>query len=74
MSPFFFFSSTKLEECGTGSAQGGWVRRQVGINGRGEVVGKGFRRVNMVQKMCTHACKCKHGTCRNYSKKEGREG
>jgi hypothetical protein len=27
---------------------------EVGISGRGERVGKGSRRVNMVQKLCTH--------------------
>jgi hypothetical protein len=29
--------------------------------------GKGGRRMNMVQKMCTHICKCKNGTCWNCS-------
>jgi hypothetical protein len=27
------------------------------------VLGKEGRRVNMMQKMCTHACKYKSGTC-----------
>jgi hypothetical protein len=31
--------------------------------GRGKVVEKGSRRVNMVQKMGTHVCKCKNDTC-----------
>jgi hypothetical protein len=35
----------------------------VGISGRGEVVGKRGRRMNMVQKMCTHVCKCENETC-----------
>jgi hypothetical protein len=30
--------------------------------GRGKWWEKGGRRVNMVQKMCTHACKCKNDT------------
>jgi hypothetical protein len=28
-----------------------------------EVAEKGGRRVNMVQKLCTHVCKCKNDTC-----------
>jgi hypothetical protein len=31
----------------------------VGINGRGQEVGTGCRRVNMVQILCTHVCKWK---------------
>jgi hypothetical protein len=34
-----------------------------GTSGRREVAEKGGRRMNMVQKMCTHVCKCKNGTC-----------
>jgi hypothetical protein len=29
----------------------------------GEDVGKGFRRVNIVQILCTHVCKWKNETC-----------
>jgi hypothetical protein len=36
--------------------------------GMGEVVGKGGRKVNKVQVLCTHVCKCKNDTFRNYSK------
>jgi hypothetical protein len=39
--------------------------------GRGEVVGKEGRRVSMVQKMYTHACKCKNDTYCNYSMTQG---
>jgi hypothetical protein len=35
----------------------------VGISGKGEVAGKEDRRVNRVQRMCTHICKCKNDTC-----------
>jgi hypothetical protein len=31
--------------------------------GRGEDVGKGCRRVNMVQILCAHVCKWKNETC-----------
>jgi hypothetical protein len=30
-----------------------------GIGGKGEEVGKGYRRVNMVQILCVHVCKWK---------------
>jgi hypothetical protein len=33
-----------------------------GIIGRGEVVGKGSRRMNTVQNMYIHVCKCKNNT------------
>jgi hypothetical protein len=35
---------------------------QVGTSGSGEDVGKGCRRVNMVQILCTHVCKQKNET------------
>jgi hypothetical protein len=38
-------------------------RGTVGTTGRGEVAGKGGRRVNTVQKMCTDICKSKNDTC-----------
>jgi hypothetical protein len=34
----------------------GWGE-EVEISGRGEEVGKGCKRVNMVQILCTHECK-----------------
>jgi hypothetical protein len=36
----------------------------------GELVGKGSTRVDMVQKMCTHACNCNNDNCCNYSMNE----
>jgi hypothetical protein len=35
------------------------------------VAQKGYGRVNTVQKMCRHACKCKNETCCNYSRNWG---
>jgi hypothetical protein len=32
-------------------------------SGTGEVAGDGCKRVNMVQILCTHACKCKNDSC-----------
>jgi hypothetical protein len=62
MSFFFLFSSTKSE-----NRRGEQVlptgEREVGTNGRGEVAGKGDRRVNMAQKQCTCICTCKNNTC-----------
>jgi hypothetical protein len=37
----------------------------------GEVVGKVGRRMNTVQIMCTHVCKCKNNTCLNCSRDGG---
>jgi hypothetical protein len=58
---FFFL----LQNQRTGSAQG-----RVGGSGIGnrsvENVGKGCRRVNMVQILCTHACKWKNDACGKY--------
>jgi hypothetical protein len=52
---FSLFSSTKSENKSTQSES--WHLWQ------GEVLGKRDRRINMVQKMCTHVCKCKNDTC-----------
>jgi hypothetical protein len=46
----------------------------VGTNERGEEVGKGHGKVNIVQILCTHVCKWKNDTCRNYSRNGGRRG
>jgi hypothetical protein len=51
----FFFYKIREQEGGTGSAQKG----AVGTSRRGVEVGKGGRRMNMVQIMCTHVCKAK---------------
>jgi hypothetical protein len=52
------------------------TERTGGLNrscGEGIVpAGKGYRRVNMVQKMYTHVCKCKADTHWNYSRNWGR--
>jgi hypothetical protein len=60
-----FFSST-----GGQNRSCPWGR--IGTSGRGEVVGKGGRRVNTVQKTCAHACNCNNDTCCNYSMNGGR--
>jgi hypothetical protein len=42
----------------------------------GEEVGKGYRKVNVVQMLCIHICKWKNKTCGSYSrngKKEDKE-
>jgi hypothetical protein len=55
----FVFSFTKSEqEDRTGPA---W--EAVGNSGRQEEVGKGCRKVNMVQILCIHGCKWKNETC-----------
>jgi hypothetical protein len=58
---------------------GGWNRsclgwgKGLGNSESGEVAGKGGGRVNMVQKMYTHTCKCRDDTCLNHSKNQGSE-
>jgi hypothetical protein len=57
----FSFSSTKPENRRQNmSCPRRWWE---GHQWEGEVVGKGDIRVNTVQKMCTHACRCKTDTC-----------
>jgi hypothetical protein len=46
-----FFYKIREQEGKTGSVWG------VGTREREEDVGKGYRRVNMVQILCTHVCK-----------------
>jgi hypothetical protein len=58
---FLFFSSTKSEVGGVVPAWGS--RREISSSGRGELVGKGGRRVSMVPKMYTPVYKCKNDTC-----------
>jgi hypothetical protein len=54
---FFFFLSFENSENGRVE----WVLpREVDTNGRGKEVGKGCRRVSMVQILCTHVCKWKN--------------
>jgi hypothetical protein len=53
---FYHFSSTKSENRRVEQVRGqGWHQWKEG----GEVLGKGVRRMNMVQNMCIHAYKCK---------------
>jgi hypothetical protein len=49
-----FFYKSGEQEVREGSVWG------VGTNGSGEDVGRGCRRVNMVQIFCTHVCKWKN--------------
>jgi hypothetical protein len=54
---FIFFYTIGEQEGRTGPVEG------VGTSGRGDEVGKGHGRVNMVQILCTHVCKWKNETC-----------
>jgi hypothetical protein len=45
--------------------------RVIGTGGSGEVAGRGGRRMNTVQIMYTHVCKCKNDTCQNCSRNGG---
>jgi hypothetical protein len=47
---------------------GGW------FSGWGKVVDKEGRRLNVVQKLCTHECKCKNDYGSDYSRNGGRIG
>jgi hypothetical protein len=53
----FFFYKIGDQEGGTGPAEGG----EVSI-GRGEMAGKGDKKMNTTQKIYTHVCKCKNDT------------
>jgi hypothetical protein len=57
-----FFSFIKLENRRDELA---FYLAEVGsdTSGRGEDVGKGCRRMNMVQILCTHVCKWKYDIC-----------
>jgi hypothetical protein len=57
----FFFYKIREQEGKTG-----W--KGVGTSRRREVVGKGCRRVNMVQILGTRVCKRKNDICGNYSR------
>jgi hypothetical protein len=54
MSLFFFYKIGEQEDR---------IVPGEGVSGRGEVVGKGGKRVNTMQKMYTHLCKYKNDTC-----------
>jgi hypothetical protein len=59
--PLFFSFLLQNERTGgqTDSAPG----MEGCYSGTGEVAGDGCKRVNMVQILCTHACKCKNDSC-----------
>jgi hypothetical protein len=66
----FFIYKIREQEGRTGSALsrlGG-----LGMSGMGEVVGKGYRKVNIVQKIGAQVCKCKNDTCSNCPMNWGR--
>jgi hypothetical protein len=63
---FFFFYKIGEQEDGTGSA---W---EVDTSGR-EDGGKGCRRMNMVQILCTHVCKWKNDTLIKLFQEWGRD-
>jgi hypothetical protein len=52
----FFFNKTGEQEEGRGPGWGNWYQWE----GEG---GRERGRVNIVQKMCTHVCKCKNDIC-----------
>jgi hypothetical protein len=39
------------------------IRQEKEVKGKGEEVGKGCKRMNMVQILCIHECKWKKDTC-----------
>jgi hypothetical protein len=55
---FPFFCKIREQEGGTGLVSGGVVDTR----GKGEKVGKGCKRVNLLQILCTHECKWKKHT------------
>jgi hypothetical protein len=63
---FFFFHKIGEQE---GEAGPVWV---VGTSGRDEDVGRGCRRMDIIQILCTHVCKWKIEGCWDYSRNVGR--
>jgi hypothetical protein len=63
---FFFFYKNGEQESRIGSV---WV---VGSSWTGEDMGRGCRRVNTVQILCTHVYKWRNETCWNYSRNVGK--
>jgi hypothetical protein len=63
MSGFFFVCVFKIFSLLQNQRTTGQNRccpvRRAGTSASGEVAGKGGRRVNTAQKMCTYSCKCK---------------
>jgi hypothetical protein len=68
ISCLFFFYKNGEQESRTSTARG------VDTSGRGQEVGKGHGRVNVVQIVCTHVCKWKNDTCLNCSRNREEEG
>jgi hypothetical protein len=60
---FYFLSFFLLQNWRTGRQNKYCPEGRAVTSGRGKVLGKGGRRVNIVQKMCTHVRKCKNDTC-----------
>jgi hypothetical protein len=54
---FFFLFKIRDQKGSIGPVWG------VGINGKGDDMGKGCRRVNMVKILCIHMCKWENETC-----------
>jgi hypothetical protein len=59
ISLFFFF--LLLQNWRTGGKNKSCLGGGIGISGRGDEVGKGHGRVNIVQILCPYACKWKNG-------------
>jgi hypothetical protein len=59
---FYLFSFCLLRNQRTGGRNKSFLGRRTGTSGKEEVWGKGGRKANKVQKMCTHSCKCKNDT------------
>jgi hypothetical protein len=68
---FFFFSSIKLENKRVEQALPKYGKGD-DTSWRGKVVGKKGKRMNTVQIIYTHVCKCKVDTCQKYSRNEER--
>jgi hypothetical protein len=43
-----------------------------GSSGKGKVAGKRYRKINMVQILCTHVCKCKRYQLKLFQEWEGK--
>jgi hypothetical protein len=56
---FFFLSFAKLKNKRVEEV----LPEGVDTSGRGEEVGKGYKKVNTMQILCAHVCKLKNDTC-----------
>jgi hypothetical protein len=61
-----YFKQTKMSFFPFTKSESRWAEQilpgEVDTTGRGEDVGKGHRKVNIVQTWCTHVCKWKNET------------